>query len=92
MSILDRDCALEHTEYSLVNKIAKRHLRIAMSSSNFKETFKSVGAAFFGVQSDKNRQRDFTQGKLSHFIIAGLIAVVVFVTALIAIVSLVLPS
>ncbi len=63
-----------------------------MSVSGLKETFKSVAAAFFGVQSDKNRQRDFTQGKLSHFIIAGLIAVVLFIGSLIAIVSIVLPS
>ena len=60
--------------------------------SNIKEVFKSVGAAFFGVQSDKNRERDFTQGKFSHFVIAGLIAVVIFIGSLIAIVSLVLPS
>ncbi len=63
-----------------------------MSSQNFKETFKSVGAAFFGVQSDKNRERDFTQGKFSYFIIAGLIAVILFIAALITIVSLVMPS
>lgn len=63
-----------------------------MASSNFKETLKSVAAAFFGVQSDKNRQRDFTQGKFSHFIIAGVIAVVLFIASLIAIVSLVIPS
>jgi hypothetical protein len=63
-----------------------------MSSQNFKETFKSVGAAFFGVQSDKNRERDFTQGKFSYFIIAGLIAVILFITVLITIVSLVMPN
>ncbi|MFT5636940.1 MAG: hypothetical protein ACI89T_002409 [Cognaticolwellia sp.] len=63
-----------------------------MGSSNFKETLKSVGAAFFGVQSDKNRERDFTQGKFSHFIIAGVIAVVLFIGSLITIVSFVLPS
>ena len=63
-----------------------------MSSRSFKETFKSVGAAFFGVQSDKNREKDFTQGKLSHFIIAGLIAVLLFIVSLVAIVSLVVPS
>lgn len=63
-----------------------------MSSSNFKETLKSVGAAFFGVQSDKNRKRDFTQGKFSHFVIAGILAVVLFITALVIIVSLVIPS
>lgn len=69
-----------------------RQLRVMMASSNFKETLKSVGAAFFGVQSDKNRERDFTQGKFSHFIIAGLIAVVLFITTLVTIVSFVLPS
>lgn len=63
-----------------------------MASNNFKETLKSVGAAFFGVQSDKNRERDFTQGKFSHFIVAGILAVVLFIAALIAIVSLVVPS
>jgi Protein of unknown function (DUF2970) len=63
-----------------------------MSSQNFKETFKSVGAAFFGVQSNKNRERDFTQGKFSYFIVAGLIAVILFIAALITIVSLVMPS
>ena len=63
-----------------------------MSSSNFKETLKSVGAAFFGVQSDKNRKRDFTQGKFTHFVIAGILAVVLFITSLVVIVSLVIPS
>lgn len=59
---------------------------------NFIATLKSVAAAFFGVQSDKNRNRDFSQGKASHFIIAGLIGVIVFIALLIFAVSLVLPS
>lgn len=63
-----------------------------MSIQKFKETFKSVGAAFFGVQSDKNRERDFTTGKFSHFIIAGVIALVLFVSALVLVVSLVLKN
>ena len=60
-----------------------------MSIQKFKETFKSVGAAFFGVQSDKNRERDFTTGKLSYFIIAGIIATLLFVGSLVTIVTLV---
>jgi len=59
--------------------------------SNLKEVFKSVGAAFFGVQSNKNRERDFTQGKFSHFIVVGLIVVTLFIGSLVAVVSLVLP-
>jgi hypothetical protein len=58
---------------------------------NFKATAKSVGAAFFGVQSDNNRERDFSQGKLSHFIIAAIIGVAIFIGVLFALVSLVLP-
>ena len=54
-------------------------------------TIKSVAAAFFGVQSDKNRQQDFSEGKLSHFIIAGVLGVIVFIGVLIAVVSFVLP-
>ncbi|NQZ82290.1 MAG: DUF2970 domain-containing protein [Colwellia sp.] len=61
------------------------------NGSGLKEVFKSVGAAFFGVQSSKNRERDFSQGKISHFIIVGVISVALFIGGLIALVSLVLP-
>jgi Protein of unknown function (DUF2970) len=47
------------------------------------DTIKSVGAAFFGVQSSANRERDFKHGKASHFIAVGLAATVVFVLVLI---------
>lgn len=60
--------------------------------SSLKDVAGSVAAAFIGVQSDKNRQRDFTKGKFSHFVVVGLIGVVLFVGALIAIVNLVLPN
>ena len=60
--------------------------------SNIKQTIKSVLAAFLGVQSNKNRQTDFSEGKLSHFIFVGIIAVAVFIGILIMIVSLVIPS
>ena len=60
--------------------------------SNLKQTIGSVLAAFLGVQNDKNRERDFNHGKFSHFVIVGLIAVILFVLALVAIVALVIPS
>ena len=59
---------------------------------SLKDTFKSVAAAFFGVQSNKNREKDFSQGKISHFIIVGLISIVIFIAGLVAIVSLVIPT
>jgi len=59
---------------------------------SIKNTFKSVDAAFFGVQSNKNREQDFTHGKLSHFIIVGIIGVLAFIACLVLIVSLVMPN
>jgi len=59
---------------------------------SLKSTFKSVAAAFFGVQSNKNREKDFTQGKLSHFIIVGIICVIIFIAMLITLVNLVIPA
>lgn len=56
------------------------------------QTIKSVLAAFIGVQSDKNRQIDFEQGSLMTYIVAGLIFTVLFVSALIFIVSKVLGN
>lgn len=51
----------------------------------------SVVAAAFGVQSSENHERDFANGNPLAFIIGGLIFTVLFVLALIGVVSLVLP-
>lgn len=61
-------------------------------NSSLINTIKSVAAAFFGVQSNKNRERDFSQGKLSHFIIVGILGVFIFIAVLVAIVALVIPN
>ena len=50
---------------------------------------KSVFAAMFGVQSGKNRERDFTQGSARHFIIIGILATLLFIFTLVTIVSFV---
>jgi hypothetical protein len=43
------------------------------------DVVKSVAAAFFGVQSNRNRERDFKHGKPIHYIAIGAAATVVFV-------------
>lgn len=63
-----------------------------MSKSTFSDTMKSIGAAFFGVQSDKNREKDFTQGNAVHFIVAGILSVGLFIGALVLVVYFVIPS
>ena len=49
----------------------------------------SVMAAAFGVQSAKNRARDFTHGKPAHFLVLGLLFTAVFALTLYGIVTLV---
>jgi len=46
--------------------------------TGFWNVVQSVGAAMIGVQSRKNRERDFTQGKPIHFIIGGLVGTALF--------------
>ena len=53
---------------------------------------KSVLAAMIGVQSDENRERDFTKGRASHFIFMGVVMTVVFVLSLIAIVNTIIEN
>jgi hypothetical protein len=45
---------------------------------SFKQMVHSVLAAALGVQSGKNRERDFTRGKPSHFILLGIAFTLVF--------------
>jgi hypothetical protein len=56
----------------------------------FKEMLQSVLAAALGVQSGKNRTRDFSRGKPSHFILLGLIFTVLFALILLGLVQLAL--
>jgi uncharacterized membrane protein len=65
---------------------------MSMSKPTITQVFKSVLAAFVGVQSEANRKKDFEQGSLSAYIIAGLVFTVLFVAAIIFLVSTVLGS
>ena len=51
---------------------------------------KSVLAAFLGVQSDKNYQRDFNYGKPSQYIVLSVIGVALFVFVVIGVVKVVM--
>ena len=46
--------------------------------TGFWSVAQSVGAAMIGVQSRRNRERDFTEGKPLHFVIGGLVGTALF--------------
>jgi hypothetical protein len=54
------------------------------------QIFKSVLASFFGVQNEATRQRDFTYGKPSQFIIIGLVITALFIAMIFIAVKVVL--
>ena len=52
----------------------------------------SVFAAGLGVQSSKNRERDFKQGRIGVFIAAGIVFTLLFIGLVVGIVQMVLKS
>jgi len=46
--------------------------------TGFFNVLKSAVSAAFGVQSSKNRERDFQHGKPIHFIVAGILLTLTF--------------
>ncbi|MCZ6618017.1 MAG: DUF2970 domain-containing protein [Gammaproteobacteria bacterium] len=59
---------------------------------SFLQVVGSAASAAFGVQSSHNRERDFSRGKLSHFIAVGIGLTILFVIMLIVVVNLVLSN
>ncbi|MDB4490967.1 DUF2970 domain-containing protein [Luminiphilus sp.] len=54
---------------------------------SIKDILQSVFAAALGVQSSKNRDRDFKQGNIGIFIAAGIIFTALFIGGVIAVVQ-----
>ncbi len=49
----------------------------------------SIVAAAFGVQSSRKRERDFREGRASHFLIAGFVFTVLLIGLLLTVVHFV---
>lgn len=52
----------------------------------------STLAAAFGVQSSKNRERDFKHGSIAAYIISGVLFTVIFILIMVFVVRLVLSQ
>lgn len=62
------------------------------SRLNLFQVVGSVFAAGLGVQSSKNRERDFKQGSFSVFIVAGIVFTLLFMGTVFSVVQLVLKN
>jgi len=61
-----------------LQKITQHQSKKSNDGTGFFNVLKSAVAAAFGVQSSKNRERDFKHGKPVHFIIAGVLLTITF--------------
>jgi len=59
---------------------------------SFLQVVQSVVSAVFGVQSGKNRERDFKQGKASDYIVVYVLLVLALIIGMIITVNLVLSG
>ena len=59
-----------------------------MSKLTIMQVIRGVLAAAVGIQSNKNREKDFKYGSLSIYIVAGLIFTVLFVLLISFLVSM----
>ncbi|GAB6046535.1 DUF2970 domain-containing protein [Methyloparacoccus murrellii] len=57
---------------------------------SLRQVIGSVVSAAFGVQSSANRERDFTGGSATPYIVAGIVFTVLFILAIVGVVKLVL--
>jgi hypothetical protein len=71
----------------LENKLQQKDEEVGIT---FAQLLKSTIAAFIGVQSSKNRERDFKHGKVSHFIAIGLLFGLLFIATLVTVVQIVM--
>ncbi len=63
-----------------------------MSKPTILQVIKSVLSAAIGVQSEDNRLKDFEQGSLMTYVIAGVVFTLLFISALIFLVSRVIAA
>ncbi len=82
----DRDKGLNESR----DKDRDNETKAKPKKPNFLQVVNSILAAGIGVQSSKNRQRDFQHGSHKVFIIAGLIFTGLFLLGIYTVVQLVL--
>lgn len=64
----------------------------SQSSPKLLDVVRSVLASAFGVQSQKNYQRDFTQASAVRYLIVGVVFVLVFIAGLLLLVNAIVPG
>ena len=67
-----------------------KHEETSKQKPRFGSVILSILAAAIGVQSDKNRERDFANGSPFTFIIGGFVFTILFIASVAMIVGLVL--
>lgn len=65
---------------------------MAEKKQSFIRIVSSIWAAFLGVQKRERLEEDFTRGSARHYIVAGVLFVVLFILVVVGVVKLVLAQ
>lgn len=82
-----KDSEFEHQESKI-----KSNSESEIESPGLFSMIGSVLAAMIGIQTEEQRKQDFTKGKVTHFIVIGIIMVIIFIVTLINIVDSILKE
>jgi len=74
----------------MVTKMQLCSQKMLIGKLSLKNIIFSILSSFIGIQSNKNRERDFKSNSAIYFIIVGIIITVIFIITLYIIVKLVL--
>ena len=75
----------------MVTKMQLCSQKMLIGKLSLKNIIFSILSSFIGIQSNKNRERDFKSDSAIYFIIIGIIITIIFIITLYIIVKLVLP-
>lgn len=62
------------------------------AGTGFWNVVQSIAAAMIGVQSSKNKERDFTHGKPIHFIVGGIVGTLLLLLVIWSLVQFLIAS
>ncbi len=83
---------MQHTEHESENESQDTGDETQGRKLGVLQVISSVFAAGLGVQSSRNRERDFKQGRVGVFIAAGIVFTLLFIGVVFTVVQLVLKS
>jgi hypothetical protein len=88
----DQKRVVDETNIKKTTKEELDSIEVEEKAPSFWQIVFSTMSAFLGVQSNKNRVRDFKHGNFLAYVVSGLIFTAIFIFCVVSVVKLVLSN